>query len=140
MISIGAHFGGPELEGSRIDRLISAAMKAVKAVRGTDYEAHASPAINAVFYVPGSLDTYGGLKQIEPARFSRKEKLLLVAVPVPEAVAAAGGSVEFVIDALHKANAIAAAVFAKKGTELFDLVKAEAIVEKVRDALVAQKD
>jgi len=135
MITIGAYFGGPELHDSPIQLLIRSAMKAAKQIRG-DWTEGSYAAVNTVFYVPGSLDTYGGLKQIEPARFSRKQKLLLVAVPVPESVAAAGGSVEFVIDALHKANAIAADVFAKKGSEPFDLAKAEAIVEKVKDALV----
>ncbi|MCX5677327.1 MAG: hypothetical protein NTX87_20275 [Planctomycetota bacterium] len=112
-------------------------MKACKQIRG-DWVEGSAPAVNVVFYVPGSLDTYGSLGQIEAARFSRKKKLLLVAVPVPPEVAQAGGSVEFVIDALHKANAIATEVFAHKGTEPFDLAKAEAIVEKVRESLAPQ--
>jgi hypothetical protein len=137
MISIGGHYNGPELEGSAIDLLIRSAAKAVKRFRGDDYEAHSVPAVNVVFYVPGSLGAEGPTK-IEAARFSRKQKLLLVAVPVPRDVAEAGGSIEFVIDALHRANAIATEVFAKKGVGAFDLAKAEALVEKVRQTLAAQ--
>ncbi len=136
MISIGAHFRGPELEGSPIDKRLSSAMKAVIA-ECRDFRDGSAPAVNVVFYVPGSLGGFD-IPKIEASRFSRKQQLLLVAVPVPEAVAAAGGSVEFVIDALHKANTIAAEVFAKKGAQSFDLAKAEAIVEKVKDVLLAQ--
>ena len=139
MISIGAHYRGPELDGSPVDLLIRSAAKALKRLRGDGYEAHSVPAVNVVFYVPGSLGGFD-IPRIEASRFSRKQKLLLVAVPVPGSVAASGGSVDFVLDALHRANAIAAEVFSKKGTEPFDLAKAEAIVEKVKDALVARQD
>jgi hypothetical protein len=137
MISIGAHYSGPELEGSRINELIRAAMISVESARGKGYEAHSSPAVNVVFYVPGSLGGFE-IPRIEASRFSRKKKLVLVAVPVPPEVAQAGGSVEFVVDALHKAVAIAAEVFAGKGAEPLDLAKAETILEKVRQALLAQ--
>jgi len=137
MITLGAYYGGPELHDSAIWLLVGSAMRAAARVRG-DWTEGAAASVNVVFYVPGSLDTYSALKRIEPARFSRKKKLLLVAVPVPPEVAQAGGSVEFIVDALHKANAIAADVFAHKGTDSFDLAKAEAIVEKVRQALLAQ--
>jgi hypothetical protein len=136
MISIGVNLGGPE--AVRIESLLRAAMKAVKAARGNSYESHAHPAVNVVFYVPGSLIDYADLKQMEPARFSRKQKLLLVAVPVPKEEVERGGSVDFLIDALHEANRIAAETFAKKGTELFDFENAEVIVEQVRQSLVDQ--
>lgn len=94
-----------------------------------------APALNVVFYVPGSLMSFDDLKQIEAARYSRKKKLLLVAVPVPRAVAASGGSVEFVIGALRRANAIAAEVFAKKGSEPYNTAEAERIVSEVENRL-----
>ena len=137
MISIGGHYNGPELEGSPVDLLIRSAAKAIKQFRGDDYEAHGVPAVNVVFYVPGSLGAEGPTK-IEAARFSRKQKLLLVAVPVPRDVAEAGGSVAFVIGALRQAVAIAAEVFAGKKVGTFDRAGAEALIEKVRAALAAQ--
>lgn len=136
MISIGVNLGGPEPVG--IDASLRAAMRVVKAARGNGYESHTTPAVNVVFYVPGSLMDYADLKKIEAARFSRKQKLLLVAVPVPKEEVEGGGSVEFVTSALHEANRIAAETFAKKGAGPFDLERAEAIVEEVRQALVDQ--
>jgi hypothetical protein len=94
--------------------------------------------VNVVFYVPGSLVSYEDLKKIEAARFSRKQKLLLLAVPVPKEEVESGGSVEFVVGALRRAKAIAAETFARKGSESFDIERAEAIIEKVRESLVDQ--
>lgn len=136
MISIGVNLGGPER--LPVEEFLRAAMRAVKSVRGEDYDSHRQPSVNVVFYVPGSLIDYDKLKKVEAARFSRKLKLLLVAVPVPMEEVESGGSVDFVIDALHQANRIAAETFARKGTEPFDLKNAEALVEKVRQSLVDQ--
>jgi hypothetical protein len=96
--------------------------------------------VNVVFYVPGSLSDFPLITKIAAGRFSRKRKLLLVEVPVPRHVAESGGSVEFVIDALHQANAIAADVFERKGVVEFNLKRAEAIVEKVKQGLAAQEE
>ena len=154
MISIGVNLGGPEQ--LRIDELLRATMRSLSAVRGSwvggddfepgkprpasgpFFEKGSSPAVNVIFYVPGSLLGYDDLKKIEAVRFSRKQKLLLVAVPVPKEEVETGGSIDFVIGALHEANRIAAETFAGKGTEPFDLERAEAIVEKVKQALVDQ--
>jgi hypothetical protein len=62
----------------------------------------------------------------------------VVLVTVPKEQVESGGSVDFVIDALHHANRIAVATFARKKAGEFDLAKAEAIVEKVRQSLVDQ--
>jgi hypothetical protein len=82
----------------------------------------------------GSFDIDG----IEAARFSRKQKLLLVAVPVPPEMVESQAAASFVIGALHEANRIAAETFARKGAELFDFDQAEAIVDKVGQSLVDQ--
>jgi hypothetical protein len=136
MISIGAHYRGPELDESPIDRLIRTAATSVKRVRGDGYESHSSPAVNVVFYVPGSLGDFPPLDAPRAGRFSRKQKLLLVEVYVPKEQVASGGSVPFVIDALRKSCAIAAEVFEKKKAGAFDLAKANAIVDRVQEALL----
>lgn len=156
MISTAVYFGGPEQKNSELSKLFGATERALRAIRGpwvgSDdfgpcasrpqagpyFEVGSLPAVNVVFYVPGSLVRYEDLTKTEAARFSRKQKLLLVAVPVSKEEVESGGSVEFVIDALHEANRIAAETFARKGTEPFDLETAEAIVEQVRQSLVAQ--
>jgi hypothetical protein len=134
MISMGVYLGGPKR--LPIEKLLRATMKAIMSARGEGYESHRQPGVNVVFYVPGSINDYADLKKIEAARFSRKKKLLLVAVPVPKEVVESGGSAEFVIDSLHQANAIAAETFARKGDEPFDLARAEAIVEQVKRSLI----
>ncbi len=137
MISIGAHFRGPELDGSLIKHAIRRAMKAVEQARGPGYEEHAAPAVNVVFYVPGSLGDFD-IPKIEASRFSRKQKLLLVAVPVPAEMVESDAAAEFVIDALRQANRIAAETFARKETEPFALQRAEAIVDQVERSLADQ--
>ena len=152
MISIGLHYRGPEIDGSLLDRILSAALRAVAEVCGDfvvpgepppdsdlTFEIGSAPAVNVVFYVPGSLGGFD-IPKIAASRFSRKQKLLLVDVPVPEEVARAGGSIEFIVDALYQASAIAAEVFARKGTEPFDLAKARACVVRVRHALLARQE
>jgi acetylornithine deacetylase/succinyl-diaminopimelate desuccinylase-like protein len=150
MITIGVNYGGPEQKGAGIYNLLNAAMNAIADERGPwvggddfspgdpqpatgkYFNVGSAPAVNVIFYVPGSVLTYSDLRQIEPARFSRKQKLLLVAVPVPPEIVNSDKALDFVIDALHKANAIAAEVFAKKNVGTFDLQKADAIVEKAK--------
>jgi len=112
-------------------------MKAVELARGPGYEQHATPAVNVVFYIPGSLGGFD-IAGIEASRFSRKQKLLLVAVPVPSEMVDSDASVDFVVDALHQANRIADETFARKGPERFDFEAAEAIAEQVRQSLLNQ--
>ena len=104
-------------------------MQAVEDVCG-EPETISTPRVNVVFYVPGSLLAFEDLKKIEAARFTRKEKLLLVAVPVSREVAKLGASVAFIVDALRQAVAIAADVFARKKVAGFDLADAEVIVTR----------
>ena len=155
MISIGEHYRGHELSGSKIGQLLKATNRAAREetgpLVGSDdfgpcgerpesgayFEVGSAPAVNVVFYVPGSLGDFD-IPKIEASRFSRKQKLLLVAVPVPREEVESGGSVEFVTGALHEANRIAAETFARKGSEPFDFERAEAIVERVRQSLVDQ--
>lgn len=130
MISIGANYGGPELDGVLVEKVILSAMSAIDDARGNWTEGSV-PTVNVVFHVPGSI-VKAVPAQIEPARLSRKQRLLLVAVPVPPEMINSDKALDFVIDALHKANAIAAEVFAKKNVGTFDLQKADAIVAKAR--------
>jgi hypothetical protein len=134
MISIGCILKGPELSSTLIAHRLMTAMRWVDHYRG-EYPEGAVPEVNIVFYVPGSLGDFPNMTEITAGRFSRKKKLLLVGVPVPRGMADSGGSVEFIIDTLRKATALAAEVFARKGAEPFDLNKANEIVEQVRQAM-----
>ena len=156
MISIGTQYNGPELSHAAIRKaflLVSVAIRqecgpwvgtddfgpcGQRPTSGRFFEIGAMPAVNVVFYVPGSIATVMPTK-IEPARFSRKQKLLLVAVPVPPEMVNSSGALDFVMDSLHKANAIAAEVFAKKNVGIFDLARADELVEKARAEIATGK-
>ncbi len=135
MITLGAQFGGPEQDGSSIDMAILSVMDAIRDARGERIKG-AEPAVNTVFYVPGSCGLPVPTK-MEAARFSRKQKLLLVAVPVPPEMINSPDALDFVIGTLHRANAIAAEVFAKKNVGVFDAERADAIVEKAKAEIAA---
>lgn len=130
MISIGAAFRGPELQGSQIDQLIMATSKAVKELRGTLGE---TPWVNAVFVVPGSLGDvdFDGLKYGE---HSKRDKAVVVQIAVPKKVTEGVNQVTFIVDALHGANAMAFEFFRQRG-ENFPLRDAEALVSKVAKGL-----
>lgn len=130
MIGLGAIYNGPDLEGSLIEKSLRATSKALKAIRG-DWTEGDVPRVIVVWVVPGSLGEVNFTGQ-RITLFSKKKKLLQIEAAMPKEVVDAGGSIDFVIDALHKAAATAAEVFARKGPEPFDLAKAETIIEKVR--------
>jgi hypothetical protein len=104
--------------------------KAVRAIRGPDYDLHTVPAVNVVFYVPGSVAADVPQK-IEPSRFSRKQKLLLVAVPVPAEIVKSEEVTIFIFDNLHRASVIARDVFSQKNLP-FDFDRAVRILEEAR--------
>lgn len=136
MITVGADLMGPELARSPIDQAIMEVGRRIAAARG-DWQEGSAPAVNVVFYVPGSLGTFD-IPGIEASRFSRRQKMLLIAVPVPGSLVKSDRATDFVIDAMYKANAIAADVFAKKGVPEFSREEADRIVDKVKDALRGQ--
>ena len=135
MIGIGAYFRGPELKDSSVDRRLSEAMKAVRMMRG-DWKEGDAPAVIVLFVVPGSLGDVNFSGQ-RVTLFSRKKKLLQIEAAVPKDLVSATRIDDFVIDALRQASRTAAEHFSKKKAGVFDLAKAEEIVEKVRQSLVA---
>lgn len=127
MISIGAVFKGPELQGSQIDRLILAASKALKEQRGTLGQ---TPWVNAVFIIPGSLGS-ADFDELRYGDYSKKNKAVVVQIPVPKKVVEGSADpVAFIVDALRGANAMAFEFFRRQGEE-FPLRDAEALVDKI---------
>src|SRR5690242_4632491 len=78
MMGIGAIHGGPELAGAPIDK----AIRRLGKTRGP-FEKSGSGALDIVFHVPGSLlkPEFTGVRT---ARFSRKERKLMLQIAVPE--------------------------------------------------------
>jgi hypothetical protein len=132
MISIGSVLHGPELQDSLAHRLIAAVMRAAIRCRGTA-EFAIGPAINVVFYVPGSLGSpdWEGTRD---AKFSRKRKLLMVQVAVPEALVDSPALKEYLVESLHSANHVAVEFFRQKGID-YPLADAESLVETIKERL-----
>lgn len=125
MISIGAFYNGQELKGSEINRLIMAMSKALKEYRGP-LEMGGAPWVNAVFVVSGSLGD-AGFDELQYGDYSKKDKGIVVQIPVSTKVLNGGKLVDFLIGSLQGANAMAFEFFRKKGEE-FPLKDAEKLV------------
>ena len=136
MITLGAKFGGPEeMEFREAWKCAATAIREARHQKKGEPEDD-TPGVNVVFYVSGSVIEFSRIKEIEPARFSRKRKLLLVDVPAPKNIRDNfDKSLSFIMDSLGKANAIAVEVFERKGAEPFDLAKANAIVDQAKQLL-----
>lgn len=135
MISIGAHHGGPELCRTPIDVAIMAAMRAAIEARGA-FEEGSTPAVNVVFCTPGSIAGRPDWDHGRVVRYSRKRKLLLVQVAVPEEVVSSEAPLDFVIRELQGANALAFEFYRQKGMQ-YPLREAEKLVAQIREIAAA---
>lgn len=136
MIATGEYYRGPELKGSRIEKHLDTVGKALIAARG-DWKEGDAPAVIVLFVVPGSLGDVNFSGQ-RTTLFSRKKKLLQIGAAVPKELVSAERIDDFVIDALRKASRMAAEHFERKKAGVFDLAKADAIIDRVRELLAAQ--
>ena len=136
MITIGADYFGPELRDSKLFDVLSATMKATVDARG-DFEFGSTPAVNVVFHVPGSL---GGpdWRGSRDGTFSRKEKMLMVQVAVPEELISSDAAIDFIIESLRGANAIAFDSYEEHGLQ-FPLREAEALVSRIEELVKGEK-
>lgn len=128
MIAIGNVLRGPELRFSSIDKAIMAVMNAIVELRG-EFELGQGPAVNVVFYVPGSLGGFDW-EGSRSSTFFRKDQLQMVQVAIPKEVADSENPMDFVIAALHDANVIAFECFRKRKIE-YPFDEAESLVEEV---------
>lgn len=115
-----------------MDSAIRAATKAAIKLRG-DFKIGSKPTINVVFHVPGSLGCldWDGIRD---AKYSRKQKLLMIQVAVPENIGASITPEDFVIQSLYGANAIAFEFFRQKGIA-FPLAEAEQLVSEMEGTM-----
>jgi hypothetical protein len=132
MISIGAMYGGPELERSLSFRLITSVLDATDECTGSSAcERDASPAINVVYCVPGTLSS-PDWEGVRSAKFSRKQQLLLVQVAVPSELVGSPALKEFLLGSLQKASEVAFEFFRRKRLS-FPLAEAKSLVERIRE-------
>lgn len=128
MIGIGAVYGGPEASDSRIYDIINSITKVASNLTES-FKFGSAPAINIVFHVPGSLSK-NEFEGIRDAKFSRKDKLLMVQISVPEEKLDAEDLLDFLILSMHQANAVAFHFFTDRGID-FPLAQAEELVKQV---------
>ena len=107
-------------------------MKIAAELRG-NFEFGSRPAVNVVFYVPGSLGSpdWDGLRD---AKFSRQQQLLMVQVAVPENIVESANPEDFVIESLYGANAVAFEFFRQKNMD-FPLAEAEQLVASIESRM-----
>jgi hypothetical protein len=129
VISIGAVFLGPELEGSNADRQVTAIMRAVEECTGSD-QVDVGPGINVVYYFEGSLDSpdWEGARD---AKFSKKRQLLMVQVAVPSSFVNSRALGEYLLDGLDSANDLAFQFFRRKGLS-YPLARGKVLVQQIR--------
>ena len=133
MIFIGAVYGGPEASGSYVDLRIIRLMKAVILLREASCYPASTPEVNVVFHVSGSLSKVD-FEGVRHGSFSRKRRLLMVQVAVPDEMVESPSLDSFLIDSLRQANRVAFERFAKKGID-FPLPEADDLVKRVEQAL-----
>lgn len=91
------------------------------------------PAVNVVFFVPGSLQQ-PDFAEIRESTFSKKQKLLLIQVPLPVNAMSMEEVRAFVVTALHKANALAFHFYQDREMQ-FPLRQAEELVANLEAEL-----
>ena len=129
MITIGAVFKGPELKDGPACQVICRLLQAAVRLRGS-FVIGSAPAISVVYHVPGSLGK-PDFDEMQDARFSRKQQLLMIEVPVPENELNSDSLGSYLVDQLHGANAIAFHYFHDRGME-YPLREAEQFVHRLR--------
>ena len=111
MISLGAVFGGGELTGSPFEQAIRAAGAFFRDKQQGDFGS-----LNVVFHVPGSL-VKSGFLGARTSKWSRKTKMLMIQVAVPEEAKESKQQLKFILNSIREAIEIAKPVFKKAKVE-----------------------
>ncbi len=108
---IGQVYGGPELKGSRIDRVLAKVTRLVG-----EGEEGAFGSLDVVFHVPGSIGApeHTGIRT---GRFSKRERMLMLQIAVPREVLTKEEPEieEFVMASLNEVVRLATPVFQRAG-------------------------
>jgi hypothetical protein len=134
MISIGAIIGGPE--SSFFDKILCEFM------RHCESEGHLSGEpvkVNIVYHLPGSMmpPDFAGVR---PAKFSRKDKKLMVQAAVGDEMATVRNRdeiLDYIIDVADEAIGVAKTKFDSAGIE-YDIKKDRAFLNEFRDLVLGE--
>ena len=132
MIAMGVDFGGSELRGSLIHKMLNKAMNIAADTREQDFDSGKEAWINPIYIVPGLVHKpeFEGYKL---GHFSAKKKGLVIMIAVHQSVADGENIEEFVVNSLNESIRLGAEHFASKGID-FDVLKAEKIVHEIERA------
>lgn len=131
-VYLGIVLGGPEQRGGSADSTLTKIAKRVAELRGEAESVYGG--INAVFHLPGSLVT-PSFQGARSAKFSRKERMLMVQVAVPRDLLDSDGLEAFVFESLREATHIAEPMFQKAGIP-FSIENHLAFVDRVGATMV----
>jgi hypothetical protein len=131
ILYLGGVYGGPEVDGSRVDSALSKIMQ----LRGRNGREDESGSLDVVFHVPGSIFT-PNFVGVWTGRFSKKRKLLQVQVGVPRDLKLQEESQIrlSLLSSLRDAVRIAQPVFAKAGIP-FKQDEYQGLLDRIERAL-----
>lgn len=97
MIYLNSVLGGPELKDSPADRAITALARAFHAAKQPE-----DGSLDVVFHVPGGIvkPDFSGTRS---TKFSKKEKIQMIEIPVPPELVYADGLKMFLLEKLREA-------------------------------------
>ena len=127
MISIGAHYGGPELRGGTLNLAIQRVAGAIK-----DLRIESEIRLNAIFYVPGSLTNKLPFDGLRYGHFSPSPPCVVVQVAVSDS--APDDPIPLLLRDLRGCNAMAFEFYRQKGLS-YPLAEAEALVDSIEKLL-----
>ncbi|WP_157489283.1 hypothetical protein [Lysobacter sp. Root916] len=123
MISIGAHYGGPELRGGPLNLAIQRIAGIVK-----DLRAESEIRLNAIFYVPGSLTNKVPFDGLRYGQFSPSPPCLVVQVAIGDSTE--NDPIQLLLQALRGCNALAFEFYRQKGL-FYPLADVENLINSV---------
>lgn len=136
MLGIGSVQGGPEVAASLFGKMEKRVMSLAVEECG-DFSVGSSAAVNVVYHVPGSIVQTLDYEGLRTGIFSRNQKLLMVQVAVPPAVANSRDAEEvagFFVRSLREANGIASDFFKNNGIK-YSEEKFSIIVDSIENRL-----
>lgn len=109
MIYVSSILGGPELRGSPVYGLIGELARALNSGERPN-----EGSLDVVFHVPGSLvsPNFGSMRL---SKFSRKERIQMIEIPVPPELVYASGLRSFLLEKLREAVEAGEARFSGTG-------------------------
>lgn len=106
---IGSVLGGPEISGTFVDTIITRLAKASHAYQKT-HGISSEGGLDIVYHVPGSM-VHPEFEGLRTAKFSKKEKMLMVQIAVPTVFENERHLEKFLVEALREAIYLAKPIF-----------------------------